>query len=105
MYISSVPPRTMQGIDSGCGLGGVYDYINHFGYHIKEIWILKALWAVMRKRAQEEYYTTCMIVTRSFKVIATRRCVVLINIQPHALRILSATRSSTDNLWIQKADL
>lgn len=86
----------MQGIDSGCGLGGVYDNTNHFGYHIKEMWILKVLWVAVRKRAQGGHYTTCtsalynMIVT----VTATRRCpnfVVLIDIQQYALRILSAT--------------
>ena len=26
----------------GHGLGGICVHINHFGYHIKEIWILKA---------------------------------------------------------------
>ena len=25
----------------GCGLGGVCDYITHFGYHIKGVWIMK----------------------------------------------------------------
>ena len=42
-----VLPR--KSIVGGHGLGRVYDHINHFGYHIKEIWILKAWAAAMLK--------------------------------------------------------
>ena len=38
------PPPGTWAIVGGRGLGGVYDHINHFGYHIKEMWILKAFW-------------------------------------------------------------
>ena len=33
----------------GRGLGGVCDHINHFGHHIKEMWLLKAWGATMLK--------------------------------------------------------
>ena len=40
-YISRVLPRKSQGLVGGHGLGGVCDYINKFGCHIKEIRLLR----------------------------------------------------------------
>ena len=38
----------------GCGLGGVCDHSNHFGYHMKEIWLLKAWEGVTVLKGPEE---------------------------------------------------
>ena len=42
-------------------MGGVCDHINHFGYHIKEMWILKAWGAAMLKGPGENTGKLCTV--------------------------------------------
>jgi hypothetical protein len=70
MYMSI--QRSPQGIyTGGCGLGGGCDHINHIGYHINEIWILKA-WggAAMMKGPGKKYHVHWTMMRSSFTIIA-----------------------------------
>jgi hypothetical protein len=41
-WLSRILPGKIYGIVGGRGLGGACDHINHFGCHIKEVWLLEA---------------------------------------------------------------
>ena len=48
----------------GRGLGGIRDHINHFGYHIKEIRLLKA-WGHAKLKGPGENTASIMVLTSS----------------------------------------